>query len=99
MKSIAKQRGAIEIEGLETASPKSPRTASPIAPAKVIHARRELPWSRIAVALVAAAVLLVVAFMYRYEITSIPTNEPNLIRYILKDRWTGEVEAVWVTSA
>jgi len=47
----------------------------------------------------AALLLLWVAYMFRYEV--IPVANPGsgysvtVIQYIVKDRWTGEIEAVW----
>lgn len=47
----------------------------------------------------AALLLLWVAYMFRYEV--IPIANPGsgysatVIEYIVKDRWTGEIEAVW----
>ena len=48
---------------------------------------------------IAALLLLWIAYMFRYEV--IPISNPGggysvtVIEYIVKDRWTGEIEAVW----
>jgi len=43
--------------------------------------------------------MTVVANMFRYEVILVPKQEyQNIVQYLVKDRWTGEIEAVWQGS-
>jgi len=53
-----------------------------------------------AAAVIVAGVALVycAAYMLRYEVIIIPkasSYELTIVQYLVKDRWTGEIEAIW----
>jgi hypothetical protein len=48
-------------------------------------------------AIAAAVLLLWVAHMFRFEVIPIVSNLNGVTQYIVKDRWTGEIESVWQT--
>lgn len=110
MRTLQKQRGAFDIEGLEkpgrskgetpSSAPKTsqpPRDRDPEGSYQEFKRRSGRPLIRFRVALAAVAgafLLLWVAYMFRYEIIPVSATV-GTVQYIVKDRWTGEIEVVW----
>ena len=113
MQSLQKQLGAIQIEGLDPelqrkaeelglAKPNSNAildAASTLQVARVASATRKFRLVSITFgALIGFFLAAWVAFWVRYEVIPVPTTDAGYIRYIVKDRWSGDIEVVWHTA-
>jgi len=56
-------------------------------------------WLRVflrgAVAALGVVFIIWIFFWLRFEVTPVPSSQPGFVHYIVKDRWTGEIEVVW----
>ena len=48
----------------------------------------------VATALAIGFIIWVLSWL-RFEITPVPSSQPGFVQYIVKDRWTSEIEVVW----
>lgn len=105
-----KQRAVIHIEGLSppeqkpwsgTTSP-SEREDAAVSAGKTTVGRRPRRWLRIflrgAVTVLAIGFIIWALSWLRFEVIPVPSSQPGFVQYIVKDRWTGEIEVVWQHS-
>ena len=56
-------------------------------------------WSRIVlrglVTVLAIGFIIWALSWLRFEVIPVPSSQPGFVQYIVKDRWTGEIEVVW----
>jgi len=96
-----RQRGAIDLpEGLDPLKSKTdsarpePQSAPGRAEAEKMRPLRPRSGIRIAAA-VLIVLLVAVAWAFRYEVIPLGIPQRGEFQYLVKDRWTNEIEIVW----
>lgn len=95
-----KQFGVIDIEALadidrnktETLQ-REPKQVQPEPKPDGPKAQRR--WPVLFAVVVGLGVLLFIAWLFRYEVIPVGIPQRGEFQYIVKDRWTNEVEVVW----
>ena len=100
-----RQRGAIDLpEGLDplkrkTDSAKLEPQSAPVRTKAEAEAEKMQPLRPRSAILIAAAVLIVLlvaaAWAFRYEVIPLGIPQRGEFQYLVKDRWTNEIEIVW----
>ena len=107
---IAKQRGIWDIEGLGKFGESAEKKPQPnnTSPNHDLEGARQAckpgfkrPIVRLGLVLAAVGVAILlwwVAYMFRYEVIAVTSTDFKYVSYIVKDRWTGQIEVVWQTA-
>lgn|SRR6266704_4811023 len=109
MNRATRQRGMIHVEGLSHPELESSTTTKPPhsqptdrygpsgelpSPTKELK-RTSFRFRNLFAAMATILLLLWIVYMFRYDVMPVGRGETGVVQYIVRDRWTSEIEVVW----